>query len=306
MQGEKASASSEEGGSVGGGFLVFGQSGWIGSQVIKLLKDAGEVVHAASSRLEDRTAILSELDCLKPKYVVNAAGVTGRPNVDWCEDHRPETIRANVLGTINLADCCYLRGIHLTTFASGCIYQYDEQHPIGGPAFKETDAPNYSDSFYSTTKIITEQMLVNYSNVLILRLRMPVSDDLHPRSFLTKISRYERVVNVPNSISILADLLPIALDLTKKERKGVYNFTNPGAIAHNEILQMYKEYIDPSFTWKNFTLEEQAKILKAGRSNNELVFNVPPLLFLPLASPSPLLCPWATNQLRACLRIKRM
>ncbi|KAL6075530.1 Bifunctional dTDP-4-dehydrorhamnose 3,5-epimerase/dTDP-4-dehydrorhamnose reductase, variant 3 [Balamuthia mandrillaris] len=263
---EKRSASSGEGDGVGGGFLVFGQSGWIGSQVIKLLKDAGEVVHAASSRLEDRAAILSELDCMKPKYVVNAAGVvpflvalltqnktvfvytrsiysdqTGRPNVDWCEDHRPETIRANVLGTINLADCCYLRGIHLTNFASGCIYQYDEQHPIGGPGFKETDTPNYSDSFYSTTKIITEQMLVNYSNVLILRLRMPVSDDLHPRSFLTKITRYERVVNVPNSISILADLLPIALDLTKKERKGVYNFTNPGAISHNEILQMYKE-----------------------------------------------------------------
>ena len=59
--------------------------------------------------------------------------------------------------------------------------------------------------------------------------------------------------------------------LTKKERKGVYNFTNPGAISHNEILALYKKYIDPSFTWVNFSLDEQAKILKAGRSNNELV-----------------------------------
>ncbi|KAL6075529.1 Bifunctional dTDP-4-dehydrorhamnose 3,5-epimerase/dTDP-4-dehydrorhamnose reductase, variant 2 [Balamuthia mandrillaris] len=167
---EKRSASSGEGDGVGGGFLVFGQSGWIGSQVIKLLKDAGEVVHAASSRLEDRAAILSELDCMKPKYVVNAAGVTGRPNVDWCEDHRPETIRANVLGTINLADCCYLRGIHLTNFASGCIYQYDEQHPIGGPGFKETDTPNYSDSFYSTTKIITEQVSSSFFFVVVVLL----------------------------------------------------------------------------------------------------------------------------------------
>ena len=33
---------------------------------------------------------------------------------------------------------------------------------------------------------------------------------------------------------------------------------------------MYKEYIDPSFTYTNFLLEDQAKILAAGRSNNEL------------------------------------
>ena len=50
----------------------------------------------------------------------------------------------------------------------------------------------------------------------------------------------------------------------------MYNFTNPGVISHNQILDLYKQYIDPNFTYKNFTLEEQAKILAAGRSNNEL------------------------------------
>ena len=53
--------------------------------------------------------------------------------------------------------------------------------------------------------------------------------------------------------------------------QGVYNFCNPGAISHNEILDMYKKYIDPSFTYTNFTVEEQDKILLAGRSNNTLV-----------------------------------
>ena len=33
---------------------------------------------------------------------------------------------------------------------------------------------------------------------------------------------------------------------------------------------MYKEYIDPSFTWKNFNSEEQRKILACDRSNNLL------------------------------------
>jgi len=71
-------------------------------------------------------------------------------------------------------------------------------------------------------------------------------------------------------MTVLHDLLPVAIDMTEKELRGIYNFTNPGVISHNEILDLYKKYIDPNFTYKNFSLEEQAKILKAGRSNNEL------------------------------------
>jgi len=48
------------------------------------------------------------------------------------------------------------------------------------------------------------------------------------------------------------------------------NYTNPGAVSHNEILEMYKEYIDPEFTWSNFSVEEQAKVIVAARSNNLL------------------------------------
>ena len=48
------------------------------------------------------------------------------------------------------------------------------------------------------------------------------------------------------------------------------NYTNPGAISHNEILELYKQYIDPEFKWTNFTVEEQAKVIVAPRSNNLL------------------------------------
>jgi len=37
-----------------------------------------------------------------------------------------------------------------------------------------------------------------------------------------------------------------------------------------QILQLYKDYIDPEFTWANFTIEEQAKVIVAPRSNNLL------------------------------------
>ena len=99
---------------------------------------------------------------------------------------------------------------------------------------------------------------------------MPVSDDLHERSFVTKVSKYDKVVNVPNSHSILTDLLPVAIALAEHNESGVYNFTNPGAISHNEVLQLYKDIIKPTFIWQNFTIEEQAKVIKADRSNCEL------------------------------------
>jgi hypothetical protein len=99
---------------------------------------------------------------------------------------------------------------------------------------------------------------------------MPISDDLSPRNFITKIVKYDKVVNVPNSMTVLTELLPVSLIMAERKLTGIYNFCNPGAISHNEILDMYKKYIDPSYTYTNFTIEEQALILKAGRSNNTL------------------------------------
>ena len=141
-----------------------------------------------------------------------------------------------------------------------------------GIGFIEADTPNFSGSFYSFAKAHTETLLCSAyaSNTLVLRLRMPVSDDLHSRSFVTKISKYECVVDIPNSNTILHDLLPCSILLALNNEVGVYNFTNPGAISHNEVLTLYERYVQPGFTWKNFSLEEQAKVIKAGRSNCEL------------------------------------
>ncbi|AYV77130.1 MAG: dTDP-4-dehydrorhamnose reductase [Barrevirus sp.] len=58
--------------------------------------------------------------------------------------------------------------------------------------------------------------------------------------------------------------------MSKKKVVGLLNFTNPGSITHNEILEMVREIYDPTFTWQNFTLEEQNQILLSGRSNNLL------------------------------------
>ncbi|OAQ79532.1 NRS/ER protein [Purpureocillium lilacinum] len=251
-------------------FLVWGGDGWIAGHLETLLRRQGKDVHTTTVRMENREAVIRELARVGPTHVFNAAGCTGRPNVDWCEDNKEATVRSNVIGALNLADCCFQANVHCTVFATGCIYQYDDAHPIGGLGYTEEDEPNFRGSFYSETKGHVEPIMKHYGNCLILRLRMPVSDDLHPRNFVTKITGYERVVDIPNSNTILHDLLPAAILLAEHDEVGVYNFTNPGAISHNEVLQLFKEIVRPSLTYKNFSVIEQAQVIKAGRSNCKL------------------------------------
>ncbi|OQR91907.1 dihydrolipoyl dehydrogenase 1, mitochondrial precursor, partial [Thraustotheca clavata] len=250
-------------------FLVYGGTGWIGQKIIALLQENQEQYHVGLARLENRQDLWREIKEFKPTNVINAAGVTGRPNVDWCETHQEETIRANVLGCLNLVDVCSLQSkpIHCTVIGSGCIFTYDELHPIGSEnMFTEEDISNFDGSFYAKTKAMLEVMLRSYSNVCLLRFRMPISDDLHPRSLLTKLIHYPKVINIPNSITVLTDLLPAILILAKKQFVGVYNFTNPGVIAHNELLNLYIQYIDPSYQYTNFDAEAQKELCKS-RSN---------------------------------------
>ncbi|XP_042488528.1 trifunctional UDP-glucose 4,6-dehydratase/UDP-4-keto-6-deoxy-D-glucose 3,5-epimerase/UDP-4-keto-L-rhamnose-reductase RHM1-like [Macadamia integrifolia] len=253
-------------------FLIYGKTGWIGGLLGEICRKQGIDFAYGNGRLEQRDQIESDLRAIRPTHVLNSAGVTGRPNVDWCESHRTEMIKTNVVGTLILADVCKAHGLLLLNFATGCIFEFDEKHPEGsGIGFKEDDKPNFIGSFYSKTKAMVEDLLSNYENVCTLRVRMPISSDLdNPRNFITKITRYDKVVNIPNSMTVLDELLPISIEMAKRNLTGVWNFTNPGVVSHNEILEMYRDYVNPNFKWTNFTLEEQAKVIVAPRSNNEL------------------------------------
>ena len=109
-----------------------------------------------------------------------------------------------------------------------------------------------------------------FDNVLNIRIRMPIIDRDDKRNFITKIVNYEKIVSISNAMTVLPELLPVMLDLIKRNYTGTFNLVNPGAISHNEILQMYKEIVNPAFVWKNFTIEEQNKILASKRSNNHM------------------------------------
>jgi 3,5-epimerase/4-reductase len=111
---------------------------------------------------------------------------------------------------------------------------------------------------------------MNHFPVLNLRIRMPISRVSNDRNFINKITKYQFICSIQNSMTVLEDFFPIFTDLLLKKRRGTYNCTNPGQISHNQILSLYQQIVDPTFTWKNMTLEEQSNMLLSQRSNNYL------------------------------------
>jgi dTDP-4-dehydrorhamnose reductase len=262
-------------------FLIFGNNGWIGNMFINILNNKNIPYICSSIRANNKEDVEQEIINIKPSHIFSFIGRThGTYNgknyttIDYLEQKGKiyENVRDNLYSPLVLAILSKKYNIHFTYLGTGCIFDYDDTHPIySNCLFNENDKPNFFGSSYSIVKGFTDELMHLFDDSLLnLRIRMPITDKLEPRNFITKILSYEKICSIPNSMTVLDDLLPIALDLAINNKTGTINLTNPGVIEHNEILQMYKEIINPSFTWKNFTIEEQNQILDSKRSNNYL------------------------------------
>eukprot|EP01123_Difflugia_compressa_P013028 TRINITY_DN5816_c0_g1_i1.p1 TRINITY_DN5816_c0_g1~~TRINITY_DN5816_c0_g1_i1.p1 ORF type:complete len:224 (+),score=42.77 TRINITY_DN5816_c0_g1_i1:221-892(+) len=151
---------------------------------------------------------------------------------------------------MNVVHICEQLGIHCTLFTTTFIYNYNEKHPIGDTVgFKEDEPPNWDKLKYVQLAIQLEEELKSHPAVLSLRISMPITDDGHPGSLLTKLVTFPKVASMPNSFTIIDDLWPFALKMCLQKVSGVFNFTNPGVISHDEILTIYKEILQPTHTW---------------------------------------------------------
>ena len=270
--------------------LIFGGNGWIGSKVINLLinKHTNITAIKSSCRADDINGVQKEIDSIgNVTHIMSFIGRThGTFNnevigtIDYLEKPGKlvENIKDNLFSPLSLAELSKKNGIHFTYLGTGCIFDYDEKHLLGDleTGFLEADLPNFFGSSYSIVKGYTDrimQLLYNDS-VLNARIRMPITDELNSsRNFITKITSYKKVCSLSNSMSVLDELLPVLIEMALQGKVGTINLTNPGVISHNEILSMYKEIVDPEFTWENFTIDEQNLILASKRSNNGLDTN---------------------------------
>jgi 3,5-epimerase/4-reductase len=155
---------------------------------------------------------------------------------------------------------------------TGCIFEFDEEHTLtNGVGFTPDDLPNFFGSKYSLIKGFTDRLMHLFKRgIMNVRIRMPITADNSPKNFITKITNYEKICSVPNSMTVLPELIPVMIDLINRKYSGTVNLVNPGLISHNEILELYRNIVDPEFKWKNFTIAEQDEILLGKRSNNLL------------------------------------
>ena len=238
--------------------LLFGAHGYLGEHFRRIYPDAVE----GGADIADASAVAARLDAVKPDVIINCAGRTGRPNVDWCETHKEETVRSNVTGPLVLLDECAKRGIYWLHLSSGCVYAGDN----GGRGFTEEDPPNFSGSFYSRSKAWADQVLREFP-VLILRLRMPFDGSENPRNLITKLRGYARVLDEPNSLTYLPDFVDAAVALIGKRATGIYNVVNPGLSSPYAVMAKYREIVDPGHSFERLTAEQLGEVVAAGRSN---------------------------------------
>ena len=221
-------------------YVVFGFNGFLGSNIVKYLKLENKNFISCNLRLEQVEQISIFLNIYTPKYVINCAGLTGTPNIFWCDEHKVETVETNITYQLTLAKLCKEKNIHLTVFGSGGIFKNDK-------FYSEEDSGNFIDNFYSEARIYLENIIKNYNNVLYLRVNYPISSQKSDKNLLTKLLTYKNIESIELSITYIDNLFPILFRMIEKIENGICNFVNPGSIQLPKILEIYNNHKSHDF-----------------------------------------------------------
>ena len=261
--------------------LFFGSNGWIGKQFIEYLNKIKEndndiTIIETNVRADNETLVNDIIIAHSPTHIVSFIGRThgeGFNTIDYLEQEGKlvDNIRDNLYSPVVLAHLSNKYNIHYTYLGTGCIFNRNNPEDY---EYREDDKPDFFGSSYSIVKGFTDRLMHLYKNkVLNLRIRMPIVNYEHPRNFITKITSYENICSMPNSMTVLDDFYPIIYDMMKNKTYGTFNMCNDGLISHNDILEMYKEIINSEFKWNNFSIDELNSKLLSKRSNNYLSTN---------------------------------
>lgn len=201
----------------------------------------------------------SYLEKTKPSVVINCVGETGRPNIDWCEDHKEETLLANTAAPIVLSSLCAKQGIYFIHLGTAAFYSSSEENPA-----TEESEPNGINNFYSQSKFLAEETLKNLPG-LQLRIHTPLDSVPGKRNLVDKLLTYPKLIDEKSSMTTVPYLIKTIKYFVENPREGIYNAVHPGTISPVEIMEMYKEIVDPSHEFQKISPEELSKITKAKR-----------------------------------------
>ena len=290
--------------------LLLGASGYIGEAFARELQRRKWPFTPVSRRDVDYTrfgVLMEFLKKNKPEFIINAAGYTGKPNVDACEIAKADTLAGNTLLPQTVAHACAAIGIPWGHVSSGCIYS-GAQVTVGGRTraekdfsklelralvektpevihgFTETDTPNFSFrdgpcSFYSGTKALGEEAIAGIGQSYIWRLRIPFDEFDGERNYLSKVQRYAKVYDNVNSVSHRADYVRACLDLFERHAPfGAYNVTNPGFVTTRQVVEMIQKILKPKRKFEFWRNDEEFYRVAAKTPRSNCVLDISKLL----------------------------
>ncbi|MBU1292378.1 sugar nucleotide-binding protein [Patescibacteria group bacterium] len=235
--------------------LIFG-TGQIGSFYLDYFKKKNLAVKAIEPDIRDIKKAERAINSFKPSVVINVAALT---NLEECSQKKAEAFEVNVLGADNLAQICDQQSIYFIHFSSGCIFQSKNQND----AKKEDDLPNPA-AYYAWTKVWSEQLIqFNKSpdfKYLILRPRQPISSKLDYKNTLVKFLTFTKFIDVPNTVTILEDLMDWTFQLIKKKPIGVFHVANSGFTTPFRAALLLKKHILPSLDVNKIFKQELNKL----------------------------------------------
>ncbi len=290
--------------------LLLGASGYIGEAFAQeLTRRQLDFVPLSRSQVDySRFDLLLEfLRAKKPAFVINAAGYTGKPNVDACELDPAGTLVGNTLLPQTIAHACAAAGVPWGHVSSGCIYSGAKvsesgkirvekdftkpelrrlvaQNPAAVRGFTEADAPNFSFrarpcSFYSGTKALGEEAMADLGQSYVWRLRIPFDEFDNQRNYLSKVQRYAKVYDNVNSISHRADFVRACLDLWQLRAPfGVYNVTNPGFVTTKHVVEQIESILKPARKFEYWANDEEFYRVAAKTPRSNCVMDTTKLL----------------------------
>ena len=158
--------------------LILGGRGYIGQSFQRYFRESGQrfrVLSRSKVNYYDRDRLTGAIQRYQPSFLINAAGYTGKPNVDACELHKADCLNGNAVLPGIVREACEKAGLPWGHISSGCIYTGRREN---GGGFREDDPPNFcfrtnNCSFYSGTKALGEEVLEGAKRCYIWRLRIP-------------------------------------------------------------------------------------------------------------------------------------
>jgi UDP-glucose 4,6-dehydratase len=254
--------------------LLLGKNGYVSSRFIDFF-EYKKIDYKAVSLRDSPYKLGAIIKETKPKFVINAMGYTGVPNVDSCEKEKEDCLYGNVILAEIVADECRKANIPLAFISSGCIYNEDVVE--WWKTFKERDYPNFSFynqnnkcSWYSGTKALGENLVKkSWDRTRIFRLRMPFNNIDSSKNYLSKIFNYDKIWSCDNSLTNLDEFVrAVYQGMNAETPYGVYNIVNHGGISAKNIHRLAKSYGLGKESYEYFeNLEEFLKTVQTPRSN---------------------------------------